>query len=207
MSFQENLRYYRTKAGYKQAKEFANILGISYTTYTSYENQGREPKYKTLCKIADLLKVSTDDLLGRTTNIIGNKDNDEIKRLIITSLKQNRKTPFKIKLINIDETSINLKIRLRNNIGDVVFQHSINIKDFINILKKINHSLENEKLNVLSAFFRISSFNQIVNDLQKQPIKKDIKELEEFSGKVNFLMSLASLKAQDSILLNKHLNE
>lgn len=65
MSFQENLRYYREKAGYKQAKEFANILGISYTTYTSYENQGREPKYTTLCKIADLLQVSTDDLLGR----------------------------------------------------------------------------------------------------------------------------------------------
>lgn len=65
MSFQENLRYYREKAGYKQAKEFANILGISYTTYTSYENQGRKPKYTTLCKIADLLQVSTDDLLGR----------------------------------------------------------------------------------------------------------------------------------------------
>lgn len=81
MSFQENLRYYREKAGYKQAKEFAKILNISYTTYTSYENQGREPKYNTLCKIADILQVSTDDLLGRTTNIIGNNEDERLKKL------------------------------------------------------------------------------------------------------------------------------
>ena len=82
MSFQENLRYYREKAGYKQAKEFAKILNISYTTYTSYENQGREPKYNTLCKIADILQVSTDDLLGRTTNIIGNNEDERLKKTI-----------------------------------------------------------------------------------------------------------------------------
>lgn len=49
-------------------------LNISYSTYKGYESQGREPKYETLCRIADLLQVSTDDLLGRTTNILGNKD-------------------------------------------------------------------------------------------------------------------------------------
>ena len=28
MSFQENLKFYREKAGYKQAKDFAQILNI-----------------------------------------------------------------------------------------------------------------------------------------------------------------------------------
>lgn len=65
MSFQENLRYYREQAGYKTAKEFADILNIPYNTYTAYENQKREPKLEMLIKIADLLQVSTDDLLGR----------------------------------------------------------------------------------------------------------------------------------------------
>lgn len=65
MSFQENLKYYREKAGYKSAKEFANTLGIPPNTYVGYEVRGREPKFDTLCKIADLLEVSTDDLLGR----------------------------------------------------------------------------------------------------------------------------------------------
>lgn len=65
MSFQENLKYYREKSGYKSAKEFANTLGIPPNTYVGYEVRGREPKFDTLCKIADLLEVSTDDLLGR----------------------------------------------------------------------------------------------------------------------------------------------
>lgn len=63
MSFQEKLRYYREKAGYKSAKEFARLLGVPYTTYVAYENKDREPRYKTLCKIAQLLNVTPNDLL------------------------------------------------------------------------------------------------------------------------------------------------
>ena len=64
MSFQENLRLYRERAGYAQAKEFATFLGIKYTTYIAYENQGKEPKYDTLRRIAEALNVSIDTLLG-----------------------------------------------------------------------------------------------------------------------------------------------
>lgn len=62
-NFSKNLRHYRQKAGYKQAKDFAEALNIPYSTYKGYESQGREPKYETLCKIADLLEVSIDDLI------------------------------------------------------------------------------------------------------------------------------------------------
>lgn len=65
MSFQENLKYYREKSGYKTAKDFSKALKIPYNTYTAYENQKREPKLEMLIKIADLLNVSLDDLLGR----------------------------------------------------------------------------------------------------------------------------------------------
>ena len=44
---------------------FAHDLGIPYTTYLNYENLGIEPSYETLNKIADLLKVTADELLGR----------------------------------------------------------------------------------------------------------------------------------------------
>lgn len=64
MSFQENLRFYREKAGYTSAKDFSKALNIPYNTYAGYESQYREPKYETLIKIADLLNVSTDELLG-----------------------------------------------------------------------------------------------------------------------------------------------
>ncbi|RGQ07087.1 XRE family transcriptional regulator [Megamonas rupellensis] len=82
MSFQENLRYYREKAGYKQAKDFAKVLDVPYPTYVGYESQGREPKYNTLCKIADILQVSTDDLLGRTTNILGKNEDERLKQTL-----------------------------------------------------------------------------------------------------------------------------
>ena len=64
MSFQENLRKYREAAGFTQSKDFASKIGIPYSTYTGYENQGREPKYDLLCKIATALGVTTDELLG-----------------------------------------------------------------------------------------------------------------------------------------------
>lgn len=64
MTFQDNLRKYREAAGFSQSKEFASKIGIPYSTYTGYENQGREPKYKQLCSIAAALHVTTDELLG-----------------------------------------------------------------------------------------------------------------------------------------------
>ena len=63
MSFKENLRYYREKAGLSSV-EFAEKLNLRYNTYLNYENKGTEPKYDILCKIASLLHVSTDKLLG-----------------------------------------------------------------------------------------------------------------------------------------------
>lgn len=64
MSFQDNLRHYREKAGYSQAKDFAAIIGVKYSTYIGYESQGKEPKYDTLRRIAEALNVSIDTLLG-----------------------------------------------------------------------------------------------------------------------------------------------
>lgn len=66
--FGENLRRLREQAGYKQAKEFAAVVGVPYTTYSSYEKLGREPRYEVLCKIAAALNVSTDELLGYELN-------------------------------------------------------------------------------------------------------------------------------------------
>jgi transcriptional regulator with XRE-family HTH domain len=64
MPFQDNLKSYRMAAGYKQAKDFADVLGVNYATYVAYENRGREPRYDILCRIAKELGVTTDELLG-----------------------------------------------------------------------------------------------------------------------------------------------
>lgn len=64
MNFAENLRMYREKAGYKSAKEFSQKLGVPYTTYVPYETGRREPRFEQLVNIAQLLKVTPNDLLG-----------------------------------------------------------------------------------------------------------------------------------------------
>lgn len=65
MNFAKNLKKYREAAGYS-AKNFAAALGIPQSTYNGYENGGREPKYDTLCAIAQKLNVSIDELVGNT---------------------------------------------------------------------------------------------------------------------------------------------
>lgn len=64
MSFKDNLIRYRELAGYSNAADFARKLGISYTTYMGYENKGAWPPEKNLLKIAELLNVSVDMLIG-----------------------------------------------------------------------------------------------------------------------------------------------
>ena len=65
MNFRENLIHFR-KAKYPSARKFAEALGIPYNTYLSYENPAKptEPRYEMLIKIAALLDVTTDELLG-----------------------------------------------------------------------------------------------------------------------------------------------
>ncbi len=72
--FQENLKQIRIEKGFKTAKDFAAMLDIPYTTYINWENKGREPDFETLCKIADALHVTTDELLGHVSpSLIENK--------------------------------------------------------------------------------------------------------------------------------------
>ncbi len=62
--FSDNLRRFRLLAGFSSMKSFADAAGLVYNTYLSYETKDVEPKYAILCKLADLLHVTTDDLLG-----------------------------------------------------------------------------------------------------------------------------------------------
>lgn len=63
-TFGNKLKHLRNLRG-KQQKEVAIELGLSKTTYSSYENDSRMPGIKMLIKIADYYNVSIDFLLGR----------------------------------------------------------------------------------------------------------------------------------------------
>lgn len=89
MEFNERLKHYREKAGYKTAKDFAKKLGLPYPTYVAYENTDREPKYEVLIRISRLLNVSIDELLGNKPDKIqwikGILENNGFSIHVITS--------------------------------------------------------------------------------------------------------------------------
>jgi transcriptional regulator with XRE-family HTH domain len=66
-AFSINLRNERKAFKYTQ-KKMAELLGTTQAVYNRYERggtpHGREPDFNTLCKIAEILSVTTDFLLG-----------------------------------------------------------------------------------------------------------------------------------------------
>ncbi|GLU98486.1 helix-turn-helix domain-containing protein [Megamonas funiformis] len=108
MDFKDRLRYYREQRGYS-SDELAKLLDIPYTTLKGYENAGREPKYNILIKIADILNVSLDDLLGRTPT----NEDEKIKELF--ALKNGDIDILSISLNNIKKDCVLFDIYLYDN--------------------------------------------------------------------------------------------
>ncbi|WP_303997933.1 helix-turn-helix domain-containing protein [Megamonas hypermegale] len=189
MNLQENLKFYREKAGYKTAKEFSNALGIPYNTYTAYENQKREPKLDMLVKIADLLKVSLDDLLGRVLE----DENKKLKRIItnLVSLTNN-----KVKCISIDETTINFVLLSVKSIEPVIcpvkkdeFIKFINEKD-----KTYEHLKKKSILDDLIAKLNCFTFTKVdteIHEINKKmrnlPREEQSKYLDEIYSRLKVL--------------------
>lgn len=63
--FGDILKEIREDKGFTQS-DLAELLNLSRSTITSYENNINEPSFQILIKIADVFGVSIDYLLGRT---------------------------------------------------------------------------------------------------------------------------------------------
>lgn len=64
----DNLKKERLKNGLTQA-QVAERLGVSQAQYARWENGGRNPKYETIKKLADIFKTTTEALNGRYDGI------------------------------------------------------------------------------------------------------------------------------------------
>ena len=76
--FKEKLRAERTKKNISQSA-FAAKLFISQQAYAKYELGKASPNPEVLAKIADVLGVSVDYLLGRETSELSKKERELIK--------------------------------------------------------------------------------------------------------------------------------
>ena len=60
----EKIKEYRTSIKMTQ-QDFAYRLGVTGASVSAYENGPRTPSFDVLVRIANILGVTTDDLLGR----------------------------------------------------------------------------------------------------------------------------------------------
>ena len=184
MGFQENLRYYRERAGYKQSKDFAQALDIPYSTYKGYETQGREPKYNTLCKIADLLNVSTDELLGRENNILGMNEDERLKKEINTILSM-----FDIQIIKLIDVTKKYIIFMVSDDKGKICSVKCDKKNLVDTINGITHNFNQYRNENLFSYFVNKCIDDGMVDIEKElnriaPIRNKIAHLGEKSHEV-----------------------
>lgn len=118
------IKFFRKQKGFTVDK-LSNKLNIGRSTLTQYENGNRDIGTDTLCKLADILNVSVDELLGREpqqTNIIPMAQTHELE------LSDNKKQLIEmVKELSEDDVMIAMGVMAR-----------LNNKPIEDIFKKIN---------------------------------------------------------------------
>ena len=103
MEFSERLKESRTQARLTQV-EIAEVLGISQPAYASWERGTKKPTQENLVKIAQILNVSVDYLVGNSEEKADELDNIELLfRMNSKGLTEAEKTVFKKELIQFME--------------------------------------------------------------------------------------------------------
>lgn len=87
----ENIKYLRKKAGFTQ-EQFSNEVGIKRSVVGAYEEARAEPRLQTLMKIAEVLNVTSDDLITSdlTKGLPPSAQKEKVKILSITVDQEDR---------------------------------------------------------------------------------------------------------------------
>lgn len=105
MEFSERLKDLRKQAGLTQV-DVAKKLGISQPAYASWERGAKKPTQDNLVKIAQILNVSVDYLVGNSDKENTNKELEDIEllfRMNSKGLTEEEKAVFKKELIEFME--------------------------------------------------------------------------------------------------------
>ena len=103
MEFSERLKDLRQQAGLTQV-DVAEELGISQPAYASWERGAKKPTQENLVKIAQILNVSVDYLVGNSEEKADELDNIELLfRMNSKGLTDSEKAVFKKDLIEFME--------------------------------------------------------------------------------------------------------
>lgn len=103
MEFSERLKKLRKDSGFTQV-DVAEKLGISQPAYASWERGIKKPTQENLVKIAQVLNVSVDYLVGNSEEKSDDLDNIELLfRMNSKGLTDEEKAVFKKELVEFME--------------------------------------------------------------------------------------------------------
>lgn len=105
MEFSERLKYLRKQAQLTQV-DVAEKLGISQPAYASWERGIKKPTQENLVKIAQILNVSVDYLVGNSDENLKEDELDNVEflfRMNSNGLTEEDKKIFKKELIDFME--------------------------------------------------------------------------------------------------------
>ena len=146
MNFAQNLKRAREAANLT-GKQLAEELSIPYPTYMAYENQGREPKYHNLIKIAERLDVSLDELLDVKLPSKINNSWEKAKRELINAFTE---WDIDINLTDLKNDKVKIDITSSDN---SVYDFIISKLEIIDIVEKtikvINNEYNDKKIDCL----------------------------------------------------------
>ena len=129
-----------------------------------------------LVKIADLLQVSTDDLLGRTKNILGKNEDYKLELKIKDVLKSHGflkgvlsgLEKIKIELISIDKNDIHFNFCINDKqINDISLSKQEIINEFNNIDEKSEIDKNLKRKEFIYSALTNKYVNQSANELEE----------------------------------------
>jgi transcriptional regulator with XRE-family HTH domain len=112
----EKIQILREERNLKQ-KELAELAGITEATLSRYENGKREPKGEIISKLANVLNVSTDYLLGRNDIITSSVEptGNLAEQVGLKLIKELEKDGYKIEEKDLPNLILAAKITLAQN--------------------------------------------------------------------------------------------
>lgn len=153
INLSESLKLLREQKGLSKA-EFARLLDVKYTTYNNYEldSQAKEPRLETLVKMADILGVSLDELLGRENNIFTKVKNVVEKAGVY---------------IVYNDLEVEIQTSGFYNNEPVNFSRSFSKDEFIKIIINLINECEKEKDRLLKEKIKLYLFDEVFGQHNK----------------------------------------
>ncbi len=142
LTFGQRLIFYRTKAKMLQ-KELAEKVGITPTALNYYEKDKREPNVLIISRLAKVLNVTGDELLGLDTQSTKTEQYSAHEKNLITAYRKNPKMQEAVdRLLGIEDDETELVFIAAESEENIEPGYTRVSKDFMQRLREAPETKE-----------------------------------------------------------------